>query len=76
MAYAVQKTNGQVELLGDIYDAAPYGYVVAKDQTQFAQAIVDAVKSLIDDGTYKQVLQKWGVEAGAIDNPTLNPAAG
>jgi len=73
-AYAVEQTNGQLELLGDIYDAAPYGYVVAKDQTDFAQAIADAVKSLIDDGTYKKVLEKWGVEAGAISDPTVNPA--
>jgi polar amino acid transport system substrate-binding protein len=76
MAYAVEQTNGQLELLGDIYDAAPYGYVVAKDQTAFAQAIADAVKSLIDDGTYEQVLKTWGVEDGAIDNPTVNPPVG
>jgi polar amino acid transport system substrate-binding protein len=76
MAYAVEQTNGQLELLGDIYDAAPYGYVVAKDQTQFAQAIADAVKSLIDDGTYQQALEKWGVEDGAIDDPTVNPTVG
>ena len=74
-AYAVQQTNGQLELLGDIYDSAPYGYVVAKDQTDFAQAIADAVKSLIDDGTYDTILKKWGVEAGGIDDPTVNPAS-
>jgi polar amino acid transport system substrate-binding protein len=76
MAYAVSRTNGQLELLGDIYDAAPYGYVVAKDQTDFAQAIADAVKSLIDDGSYQQVLENWGVEDGAIDDPTVNPTVG
>jgi polar amino acid transport system substrate-binding protein len=73
-AYAVQQTNGQLELLGDIYDSAPYGYVVTKDQTDFAQAIADAVKSLIEDGTYDTILEKWGVEAGGIDDPTVNPA--
>jgi polar amino acid transport system substrate-binding protein len=73
-AYAVDQTNGQLELLGDIYDSAPYGYVVAKDQTDFAQAIADAVKSLIDDGTYETVLKKWGVEGGAITDPAVNPA--
>jgi len=72
-AYAVSQTHGQLELLGDIYDSAPYGYVVAKDQTQFADAISKALDALIKDGTYKQVLAKWGVEAGAIDNPTVNP---
>jgi polar amino acid transport system substrate-binding protein len=73
-AYAVEQTKGQLELLGDIYDSAPYGYVVAKDQTDFAQAIADAVKSLIDDGTYETVLKKWGVEGGAITDPAVNPA--
>jgi polar amino acid transport system substrate-binding protein len=73
LAYAVKQTNGQLELLGDIYDAAPYGYVVKKDQADFAQAIADAVKALISDGTYKTILTKWGVEAGAIDNPAVNP---
>ena len=73
VAYAVKQTNGQLELLGDIYDAAPYGYVIEKDQAEFAQAIADAVKALITDGTYKTILEKWGVQAGAIDNPAVNP---
>jgi len=73
VAYAVKQTNGQLELLGDIYEAAPYGYVVKKDQTEFAQAIADAVKALITDGTYKTILEKWGVQGGAIDNPAVNP---
>jgi polar amino acid transport system substrate-binding protein len=72
-AYAVEQTNGQLELLGDIYDAAPYGYVIEKDQTEFAQAVADAVAALISDGTYKTILEKWGVEAGAITDPTVNP---
>ena len=76
MSYAVQQTDGQIELLGDPYDAAPYGFVVAKDQTEFAQAIADAVAALIDDGSYGEVLANWGVEAGAIDNPTVNPTVG
>jgi len=73
LAYAVKQTNGQLELLGDIYDAAPYGYVIEKDQTEYAQAVADAVQALITDGTYKTILDKWGVGAGAIDNPAVNP---
>ena len=73
LAYAVKQTNGQLELLGDIYDSAPYGYVIDKDQTEFAQAVADAVKALVTDGTYKTILDKWGVQAGAIDSPAVNP---
>jgi polar amino acid transport system substrate-binding protein len=75
MAYAVQQTNGQLELLGEIYDAAPYGYVVNKSQTEFAEVLGDAVQSLIDDGTYLDVLSKWGVEAGAVTESVVNPAS-
>jgi len=73
LAYAVKQTNGQLELLGDIYDSAPYGYVIKKNQTEFAQAVADAVKALMSDGTYKTILEKYGVQAGAIDNPAVNP---
>ncbi|SFK41760.1 ABC transporter substrate-binding protein [Geodermatophilus ruber] len=76
MAYAVQQTRGQLELLGDIYDSAPYGYVIRQDQPEFAAAVRDAVQSLIDDGTYTEVLQRWGVEDGAITDPAVNPTVG
>jgi polar amino acid transport system substrate-binding protein len=74
MAYAVQQTNGQLELLGDIYDAAPYGYVIEKDQGEFGQAIADALAALIEDGTYQEILDEWGVSDGAIDDPQVNPS--
>ena len=73
VAYAVKQTNGQLTLLGNIYESAPYGYVLPKDQTAFGAAIATAVKQLIADGTYNKILTKWGVQAGAITNPTVNP---
>jgi polar amino acid transport system substrate-binding protein len=73
-AYAVKQTNGQLALVGDIYDSAPYGYVVAKDQTDLANVLQQAVQALIADGTYKTVLDKWGVSAGAVTAPAVNPA--
>ena len=71
--YAVKQTNGQLEAVGDIYDAAPYGFVVPKDQTDFAQAIVDALKALKADGTYDAVLKQWGNESGGITDFAVNP---
>ncbi|MFE9100762.1 ABC transporter substrate-binding protein [Actinomadura geliboluensis] len=73
IAYAVKQTNGQLELLGDIYEAAPYGFVVKKDQTQLAEAIAGATKALQADGTYKKILEKWNVQAGAITDSAVNP---
>jgi polar amino acid transport system substrate-binding protein len=73
-AYAVKQSPG-LALVGDIYDSAPYGYVVGKDQTDLANAIKGAVQDLINDGTYKQILAKWGVDAGAITTSEVNPAS-
>ena len=36
--------------------------------------ILDAVKLLMKNGTYKSILAKWGVQAGAISNPKINGA--
>jgi polar amino acid transport system substrate-binding protein len=73
IAYAVKQTNGQLAVLGSIYDSAPYGYVLPKTQTGFGDAIVGALKALMADGTYKKILDKWGVSQGAITNPQVNP---
>ena len=73
VAYAVKQTNGQLELLGSIYDSAPYGYVIKQGQGEFAQAIADALKAIIADGSYAAALAKWGVEDGAITDPKVNP---
>lgn len=73
-AYAVKKAGGQLELLGDVYDAAPYGYVIAKTQAAFADVVSKAVQGLIDDGSYGKILTKWGVTAGAIKTSEVNPS--
>ena len=73
-AYAVKQTNGQLALAGQIYDSAPYGYVLPKDQADFGGAIASAVQALIADGTYKTILSRWGVDAGSISNPAVNPS--
>ena len=31
-----------------------------------------AMQSLVDDGTYEQILSEWGVEAGGVDTIEIN----
>lgn len=71
--YAVKQTGGQLEALGDIYDAAPYGFVVPKDQAEFAAAVAIALKEIKEEGTYDEVLKKWGNESGGIGDFAVNP---
>ena len=72
-AYAVKQSGGKIEAVGDIYDAAPYGYVLPKDEKDFADAIVEALKATDQSGAYKKALSNWGVEAGAISDFAVNP---
>lgn len=72
-AYAVKQSADAIELVGDIYDGAPYGYVIPKADTAFAEAIVEALTALETDGTYTSALTKWGVEQGAITDFAVNP---
>lgn len=71
--YAVKQTGGQLEALGDIYEAAPYGFVLPKADTEFAQAIADALKALDASGDYKKALSTWNNDSGAISDFAVNP---
>jgi polar amino acid transport system substrate-binding protein len=69
--YAVKTTNGQVEAVGEAYDTAPYGVAIAKQKGQLGKAIQGAFDALIKDGTYKAILDKWGVSSGAVTTSEL-----
>lgn len=74
VSYAITQSGDQLEQLGDIYDSAPYGYVLPKDQTEFAQAVADALTQLKSDGTYDAILQKWNLQEGGISDFAVNPS--
>ncbi|MEV6525583.1 ABC transporter substrate-binding protein [Longispora sp. NPDC051575] len=72
---AVAKTGGKLELQGKIYDSAPYGWVLNKDQQAFAEALRDAHKALVADGTYDTILKKWNVQDGKLPGTSeINPS--
>ncbi len=73
--YAVKQSSGQFEPLGEVYEAAPYGFVLPKAETEFGQAMADALKALKADGTYTKILEKWGIQDGAITDFAVNPPA-
>ena len=72
-AYAVKQSGGKLATLGDIYEAAPYGYVLPKAETDFADAVTEALKEMNTEGSYQAALKKWGVDQGAISDFAVNP---
>jgi len=72
-AYAIKQSGGKLVQAGDIMDAAPYGWPIAKNST-LIQAMQKALQTLIDNGTYDQICKKWGVDAGEIKTASVNGA--
>ena len=72
--YAIAQTSGKLQLAGETFDVAPYGMVVGKD-AGLAEAIQAALQSLVDDGTYGEILDEWGVADGGVDTIEINAAS-
>jgi polar amino acid transport system substrate-binding protein len=72
-AYQVKQSNGQFKLVGQTYGTAPYGIAIPKG-SGLADPVLAAVKQMISDGSYKQILDKWGIADGAITDPVINGA--
>lgn len=68
---AVKQLPDQLKVVGEVFDAAPYGLVTPKD-SELTLAVQAALQSLIDDGTYLQILEAAGVESGALTEATIN----
>lgn len=72
-AYQIKKTNGEFKLVGESYSFAPYGIAIPKS-SGMTTPILAALKALMANGTYGQILTKWGIQSGAISTPKINGA--
>jgi len=72
-SYIVKRSGGQLELTGS-YGVAFYGIALPK-RSRMAQPVIEALRTLIADGTYREILKTWGVESGAVAKPQINGAA-
>jgi polar amino acid transport system substrate-binding protein len=72
--YAVKTSNGQLVGIGTVYGTAPYGIGVPKGKGDFAKAVQGAITSMITDGSYKTILDKYGAGDGGISVSVINGA--
>lgn len=70
-AWAVERSDGELELVGDMFDAAPYGFAVPKGSA-LGPAMAQAMQHLIDTGDYERILAQWNVGTGLLDEALLN----
>lgn len=71
--YIAKQSNGQFQVTGKAFEVAPYGIALPKGNGM-AKAMQAALQELIKNGTYQQLLKKWGVQSGGITKPVINGA--
>jgi polar amino acid transport system substrate-binding protein len=72
-AWIVKQSSGKFKLTGNPYDTAPYGIAIPKS-SGLAEPIQAALKQVMSDGDYAQILKKWGISQGSITTPQINAA--
>lgn len=71
--YAVALTEGQLEVVGGVRDAAPQGIVLPPNDTELTDAIQQAMQHLMDDGTWADILESWGPKDAALTTAEVFP---
>jgi polar amino acid transport system substrate-binding protein len=53
-------------------DVGVYGIAVPTDNSALRDKLRDALRAIIDDGTYDRILTRWNVSAGALKTAAVN----
>ncbi len=70
---ADQQTRAHYQLASTVqYEPGLYGIAVAKANTALRDALRDALDRLIRSGAYTELLQRWGLTAGAVSTSSIN----
>lgn len=64
--YYVSKSGGKMVVAGEEYFPLPLGVAVAKGDEASAEMMRAVLQKLMDDGTYKAIVEKYGMSHGAV----------
>lgn len=73
-SYSARTSGGgeDFEVVGEQIDAGPLGIGLNKENAELRDALQKAMQAIIDDGTYAELLAKYDVPLGGIDEATVN----
>ena len=69
-----EQEPGKYALIGSPITEIPVGIGVAKDQTELRDAVVEALAALMEDGTYAEIGERWGLSDILRPEVTVNGA--
>jgi polar amino acid transport system substrate-binding protein len=66
--YSAIQNEGEIDLVDAQVEPGPYGIAVRKSSTALRDALQEAFDQLVENGTYDEILEKWDLTAGSIEN--------
>jgi polar amino acid transport system substrate-binding protein len=81
--FPVAAYNAATSAGGNDFDVVPqqvgevgvYGIAVPTDNSALRDKLRDALRAIIDDGTYDRILTRWNITAGALKTAAVNGAS-
>jgi polar amino acid transport system substrate-binding protein len=74
LPYAQQQESGKYRVVGEPLTGGYQGIMFRKDDAQLREAVTQQLAAMIADGSYKTILDKYGLGANAVAQPMLNAA--
>jgi polar amino acid transport system substrate-binding protein len=74
LPYAQQQETGKYRVVGEPFSSFYQGIMFRKDDAQLREVVTQQLAAMITDGSYKAILDKWGLGANAVVRPMLNAA--
>jgi polar amino acid transport system substrate-binding protein len=74
LPYAQTQEPGKYRVVGEPFANGYQGIMFRKDDAALREVVTEKLTAMIADGSYKAVLDKWGLGANAVAQPMLNAA--
>ena len=74
LPYAQAQEAGKYHVIGEPISVGYQGIMFRKDDAALRETIAAELKAMIADGSYKAILDKYGLGANAVREPLLNAA--
>ena len=72
VAVSIAKASPTIKIIGKPFKAEYHGVGVSKQNTALSNALMGAFKQMMDDGTYKSILARYGLSDLGLTAPVLN----
>jgi polar amino acid transport system substrate-binding protein len=72
LPYAQQQEAGKYRVIGEAFATGYQGIMFRKDDVALREVVTEHLAAMIADGSYKAILDKYGLGANAVVQPMMN----